>query len=102
MSLVVKTTPTQVEYIKTIAGQEEGATLHFSLDIEDLEARPGRLALVRKMLASNRGPGRRRALARLVVAALVEVAGEKGRSAVEKMGRKKPGESGVQMPTPCT
>ncbi|MEM3087149.1 MAG: radical SAM protein [Halobacteria archaeon] len=101
MSLVVKTTPTKVEYIKTVAGQEEDATLHFSLDIEDLEARPGRLALVRKMLASNRGPGRRRALARLVVAGLVEVAAEKGRKMMEKAGRGRSAERGVQMPTPC-
>ncbi len=86
MSLVMKTTPKEVEYIKTIRGQEEGATLHFSLDIEDLEAHPGR----------------RHALARLILAGLAEVAGDRAGKFARRIVRKKPVEHGVQMPTPCT
>lgn len=102
MSLIVKTSPREVEYVKTIRGQEDGATLHFALDIDDLQTTPSRLRLVRKMLASNRGPGRSRALMRLILAGLVEAAGYQGERVIKKITRKKPTEGGIQRPTPCT
>jgi radical SAM superfamily enzyme YgiQ (UPF0313 family) len=63
-----------VDCIKVISGAQDGATVHFRLDLAFLERHPRpswgqRILLAGKLLRSNRGLARRVNLARLILAA---------------------------------
>jgi len=63
-----------VDCIKVIPGARDSATIHFRLDLAFLQRHPRpswgqRILLAGKLLRSNRGPGRRINLARLILAA---------------------------------